>query len=71
MGKVRGGHIPDPRVAAGWSSVSTHTKRQVTLAALLVINEWSRRGNSVGLGLRQLDQVQQLPTLTIAVCSLE
>lgn len=35
VGKVRGGHIPDPRAAAGWSSVSTYTKRQVTLAALL------------------------------------
>lgn len=30
-----GGHIPDPRAAAGWSSVSTHTKRQVTLLLLM------------------------------------
>lgn len=49
--RVRGGHIPDPRAAAGWSSVSTHTKRQVTLAAL--INEIGRRGPWVwGAGVR-------------------
>lgn len=33
--RVRVGYIPDPREAGGWSSVSTHTKRQVTVVVLL------------------------------------
>lgn len=33
--RVRSGEIPDSREAAGWSSIITHTKRQVTQAVLL------------------------------------
>lgn len=44
--RVRGGEIPDLREAAGWSSVSTHTKRQVTQAVLL----WLMKAGGFGEG---------------------
>lgn len=47
--------IPIPREAAGCSSVSTHTKRQVTQSCTAMINE-NRRGHKVGFG-EGLDQL--------------